>query len=115
MSGKFKKGEQGPEDSRRSTFDFPPVDKERTYPIIDVMREMGEVHDVSVSTVALAWLLAKEHTTSVIIGAKRSEQLTEDLKASSFRLDADDIKRLDEMSELRPGISRMDEADPKER
>ncbi len=102
LSGKFKKGEQGPEDSRRSTFDFPPVDKERTYPIIDVMREMGEVHDVSVSTVALAWLLAKEHTTSVIIGAKRSEQLTEDLKASSFRLDADDIKRLDEMSELRP-------------
>jgi aryl-alcohol dehydrogenase-like predicted oxidoreductase len=102
LSGKFRRGEQGPEGSRRSTIDYPPVDLDRAYPILDTMREIAEGHDASVARVALAWLLAKEFTTSVIIGAKSTEQLNDDLQAASLRLSADEVSRLDELSELRP-------------
>ena len=61
--------------SRRSTFDFPVVDKERTWRILEVLRPIAQAHNTAVSTVALAWVLAKPFVTSVIIGAKRVGQL----------------------------------------
>ncbi len=59
LSGKFKR-EGGPEGARRATFDFPPVDKEHGFAIVDAMRPVAEAHGVSVARVALAWLLAKK-------------------------------------------------------
>jgi aryl-alcohol dehydrogenase-like predicted oxidoreductase len=102
LSGKYKKGEKGPEGSRRSTHDFPPVDLDRAYPILDGMHEIAEVHEVSVARVALAWLLTRDPMTSVIIGAKTTEQLNDDLQAASLHLGDDEVRRLDELSKLRP-------------
>ena len=56
LSGKFSRENQKPEDSRRSAFDFPIVDKERTWRILDVLRPVAEAHGTSVATVALAWV-----------------------------------------------------------
>ncbi len=75
LSGKFTRENQKPEDSRRSTFDFPIVDKERAWRILDVIRPIAQAHNVSPATVSLAWMLAKPFVTSVIIGAKRLDQL----------------------------------------
>ena len=67
---------------------------------IEVMREVGERHGVSVARVALAWLLHQEVVTSVIIGAKRPEQLADNLAATTLELSADDLARLDDVSQL---------------
>lgn len=102
LTGKYSRENQKPEDSRRSSFDFPIVDKERTWRILDVLRPIAESHNASVATVSLAWILAKRFVTSVIIGAKRVDQLQQNLAAVDLQLTADDMKKLDEVSELPP-------------
>ena len=102
LSGKFGPGANTPEGARRVAFDFPPVDKDRAWPIVEIMREIGKGHDVSVARVALAWLLAKPHVMSVIIGAKTTEQLDDNLAAADLTLTAEEIARLDAASELSP-------------
>ncbi|MBN1208477.1 MAG: aldo/keto reductase [Myxococcaceae bacterium] len=102
LSGKFRRGGQGPEAARRSTFDFPPVDKERAYNVIDVMDGIAEAHGVSVARVALAWLLHQPHVTAIIIGAKTPEQLEDNLAAPSLKLTAEQLAALTTASTLPP-------------
>jgi aryl-alcohol dehydrogenase-like predicted oxidoreductase len=102
LAGKYSRENPKPENSRRSAFDFPIVDKERAWRIIDVMRPIAQAHGTSIATVALAWLLAKPVVTSVIIGAKRVDQLEQNLAAVELKLTAEDIKQLDEVSVLPP-------------
>ncbi|MGH6972510.1 MAG: aldo/keto reductase, partial [Caulobacteraceae bacterium] len=102
LSGKFDRDGKGPQGARRTSFDFPPVDKERSWPIIDAMREVAGAHKVSVARVALAYVLAKPFVTTVIIGARNTEQLEDNLAAADLSLSADELKRLDEVSALAP-------------
>jgi aryl-alcohol dehydrogenase-like predicted oxidoreductase len=102
LSGKFSRDGQGPQGSRRTTFDFPPVDRERAFKVIDVMREVGERHGASVARVALAWLLYQPAVTSVIIGAKTREQLADNLAASELKLSSADLDALGKVSQLPP-------------
>jgi aryl-alcohol dehydrogenase-like predicted oxidoreductase len=100
LSGKFSRENQKPAGSRRSEFDFPIVDKERTWNILDVMAPIAKAHECSVARVALAWLLSKPIVTSVIIGAKRLDQLQDNLAAVDLRLTPDELKQLDDVSAL---------------
>jgi aryl-alcohol dehydrogenase-like predicted oxidoreductase len=100
LSGKFGPGAPNPEGARRTSFDFPPVEMERAWACIALMREIGKAHGVSVARIALAWLLAKPHVMSVIIGAKTVEQLDDNLAATELVLSAEEIARLDEISTL---------------
>src|ERR1700723_475841 len=84
LSGKFTRHNQKPENSRRSDYDFPVVDKERTWKILDVMAPIAKAHGCSAARLALAWLLSKPAVTSVIIGAKRLEQLQDNLAAAEL-------------------------------
>jgi aryl-alcohol dehydrogenase-like predicted oxidoreductase len=102
LSGKYSRENQKPEGSRRSEFDFPIVDKERTWKILDAMAPMAKAHDCSPARIALAWLLTKPVVTSVIIGAKRLDQLQDNLAAVDLHLSGDEIKQLDEVSALPP-------------
>jgi aryl-alcohol dehydrogenase-like predicted oxidoreductase len=102
LSGKFSRENQKPEGSRRSGFDFPIVDKERTWKILDAMTPIAKAHGCSAARISLAWLLAKPVVTSVIIGAKRLDQLQDNLAAVDVKLTEDEIKRLDEVSALPP-------------
>ncbi|MGD9968474.1 MAG: aldo/keto reductase [Hyphomonadaceae bacterium] len=102
LSGKFTRAAAPTDGSRRAVFDFPPVDKERAYDIIDVMKEIGDARDVSVAQIALSWLLHQKHVTSVIIGAKTEAQLKDNLAATSVELSSDELNRLDQVSKLKP-------------
>jgi aryl-alcohol dehydrogenase-like predicted oxidoreductase len=102
LSGKYSRSNLKPADSRRSAFDFPIVDKERTWKILDVMAPIAKAHECSPARVSLAWLLAKPAVTSVIIGAKRHDQLQDNLAAIKLTLTHDELKRLDEVSALPP-------------
>jgi aryl-alcohol dehydrogenase-like predicted oxidoreductase len=75
---------------------------DRAYPILDAMNEIGNAHGVSVARVALSWLLSRDFVTSVIVEAKTVDQLHDNLAASSLELNADEVQRLDELSELPP-------------
>ena len=100
LSGKFSRDNQKPGDSRRSEFDFPVVDRERVWNVIDVLVPIAKAHGCSPARVALAWLLSRSRVTSVIVGAKRVEQLQDNLGAVDLHLSADDLSRLDEVSSL---------------
>jgi aryl-alcohol dehydrogenase-like predicted oxidoreductase len=100
LSGKFGPGAETPENARRSNFDFPPVDRERAWASIAAMRKIAEAHGVSVARVALAWLLGQTTVTSVIIGAKSTAQLDDNLAAADLVLTADELAELDAVSAL---------------
>jgi aryl-alcohol dehydrogenase-like predicted oxidoreductase len=100
LSGKFGPGAPAAEVARRATFDFPPVDKDRAWACVALMREIGKAHAVSVARVALAWLLGKPHVMSVIIGAKTVGQLDDNLAAVGLVLSPDETAKLDEASKL---------------
>jgi aryl-alcohol dehydrogenase-like predicted oxidoreductase len=102
LSGKFSRQNQKPEGSRRSEFDFPIVDKERTWKILDAMAPIAKAHDCSPARISLAWLLAKPVVTSVIIGARRLNQLQDNLGSVELKLTEDEIKTLDKVSALPP-------------
>ncbi len=97
LSGKFSRTNQKAADSRRSEYDFPIVDKERTWNILDMMAPIAKAHGCSPARVSLAWLLAKPVVTSVIIGAKRLDQLQDNLAAVELTLTQDELRQLDEV------------------
>ena len=97
LSGKYrKKGAEG----RRANFDFPPVDMDRADAVLDAMEPIATAHKVSVAQVALGWLLAQRHVTSVIVGAKRLDQLEDNLGAVALEFSEDELKTLDAASAL---------------
>ena len=100
LSGKYQRNEEGPEGSRRVAFDFPPVDNDRAFDVLDVMHPMAEKKGVSVARLALAWLLHQPAVTTVIIGAKKMEQLEDNLAAVEVKLTEDELQQLDEVSQL---------------
>lgn len=102
LSGKFRRNQQGPQDARRMNFDFPPVNKEKSFDILDVMQPIAEEKGITIAQLALAWLLHQPAVTSVIIGAKKPEQLEDNLKAVEVQLEAGDLEKLHEVSRLTP-------------
>ncbi len=100
LSGKYSGG--GGDEGRRKRFDFPPVDPHRGDAVISVLRDIADAHDVTCARVALAWLLHQEGVTSVIVGARKQEQLEDNLAASDLQLSEDELARLDEASRLTP-------------
>ncbi len=102
LSGKFSRDNQSPEGSRRSEFDFPIVNKDRAWDVIDVLRPIADAHGCSPARIALAWLLSKPVVTSVIVGAKRLSQLEDNIAAIDIALSEEEIRKLDAVSELPP-------------
>lgn len=100
LSGKFGREAKGEAGDRRTTFDFPPVNRDRAYDCIDAMRPMAQARGVSVAQIALAWLLHQPQVTSVIVGAKRPEQLVDNLAAAQVQLSTDELSALDNVSRL---------------
>jgi aryl-alcohol dehydrogenase-like predicted oxidoreductase len=100
LSGKYRRGEDGPEGSRHlGDWDEPPVyDADALYDLIEVLVEVGEAHGVSAAQVTLAWLLGRPGVTSVIVGARTEEQLSDNLAAATLELTASEAARIDEVS-----------------
>src|SRR6202795_4008164 len=125
LSGKFNRTNQKPADSRRTHYDFPIVDKERTWNILDVMAPIAKAHECSPARVSLAWLLVRPVVTSVIIGAKRLDQLQDNLAAVELTLTQDELRQLGEVSALPPeypgwvlpfqGADRLESVDRRQR
>src|SRR5271169_5912488 len=100
LSGKFDLVGPGPEDARRTSFDFPPVDRTRAKNVLNAMHAIKQETGIPISRIALAWLLTRPFVTSVIIGAKTQEQLIDNLGAIDVMLTPEQVAQLDEASAL---------------
>lgn len=100
LSGKYTRENEA--SGRRANFDFPPVEKEQGYNVVDTLKEIAASKEASVAQIALAWLLHQQGVTSVIVGARKEEQLIDNLKAADIVLSDEELKQLDEVSALKP-------------
>lgn len=104
LSGKFRRGQAGPEDSRRVKRGSDPgtIDVEKGFDVVDVLEEVAQAHKATIPQAALNWLLQKPGVTSVLIGARRVEQLADNLKAATWKMTPEEVARLDEVSAVPP-------------
>jgi aryl-alcohol dehydrogenase-like predicted oxidoreductase len=102
LSGKYTRLGASEEGGRRVNFDFPPVNKEKAFDIIDVMQVIAQQKGVTVAQIALAWLLHQPVVSTIIIGAKKEAQLLDNIKAADVKLTDDELAKLNEVSKLTP-------------
>jgi aryl-alcohol dehydrogenase-like predicted oxidoreductase len=100
LSGKYQRDGKASTEGRRAAFDFPPVEQERAYACIDAMKPMADQRKISIAQIAIAWLLHQKVVTSVIIGAKRLDQLNDNIAAADVTLDETEIETLNKVSAL---------------
>ncbi|MDR3712055.1 MAG: aldo/keto reductase [Puia sp.] len=100
LTGKYQREGGGENRGRRVEFEFPPVDQERGFRILDVLRPMAEEKGATIARLALAWLLHQRVVSSVIIGANKMEQLEDNLKSVDIRFTAEEMQKLDDVSKL---------------
>lgn len=99
LTGKFTR-DGADSASRRANFDFPPIDKELAYDLVDVMGNIAQSHDASIAQVALAWVRQQPGITSTIIGAKTLDQLHANIASTELQLTAEDLNQIDKVSPL---------------
>jgi aryl-alcohol dehydrogenase-like predicted oxidoreductase len=97
LSGKYREKDA---EGRRKGFDFPPVDGARGDAVIDAMIPIAQAHGVSVAQIAIAWLLHQPVVSTVIVGAKRPDQLDDNIAATRVVLSADELETLGKVSAL---------------
>lgn len=102
LTGKYKRNGEAPQGARLTSFEFPPVNKEKAFNIIDAVEPMAKKKQSSVAQLALAWLLHQRVVTSVIIGIKNAIQLEDNLKSTEITFSLDELNKLDEVSKLSP-------------
>ncbi len=100
LSGKFSDGKSSPDSARRATFDFPPLNKDRAHQCIEAMRPIAHKHKVSVAQIALAWILSNKAVSTIIVGARKLEQLQDNIQATKLTLDTEDLSALNTVSSL---------------
>jgi aryl-alcohol dehydrogenase-like predicted oxidoreductase len=100
LSGKYTRNDKKSGDGRRSLFDFPPLNKDKTFGIIDVITEIGKSYNTSAAAVALAWVRQQVGVTSTIIGAKNAEQLYSNVQSIQLTLSGEDLKKIYDVSAL---------------
>ena len=104
LSGKYTRGadDRSQGEGRRAAFDFPPVNMDRGFDLVEAMKRMADSRGdgASVAQIALAWLLYQPVVSTVIVGAKRADQLADNLAACDIELTAAEMAELAKLSEL---------------
>lgn len=103
LAGKYGRTAPAPEGTRfADAGQFVPFDKELGYRVVDALKEVAGRHGANPAQVALAWVLSKPAVSSVIIAARKAENLADDIKAVDLALSDEDIQLLDKVSD--PGV-----------
>jgi len=102
LSGKYTPENLSDPDTRYGGFDILPFDKARGFELVERMRAIAAGHGASVAQVAIAWLLARNAVTSVIVGAAKRYQLDDNLAAADLALSPAEIAALEAATALAP-------------
>lgn len=100
LTGKYKKGEAYPENSRATHQADKQINRLLTDENLDKVEKLEQIAvelGTNMSVLALAWILKKPVISSVITGASRPEQLSNNLKASGFKIPEDAMFRIEEI------------------
>ncbi|MBX9692691.1 MAG: aldo/keto reductase [Cyanobacteria bacterium] len=104
LTGKIRRGTPLPAESRlHKTAEYgPPVEDEYLYKVMDALDEISKETGKSVPQIALNWLIQRPTVANVVIGARNEEQLKQNLAAVGWNLSSEQVKKLDEASDLTP-------------
>ena len=102
LSGKYTRETPEPENARLNTFKIPPIDVEKGYDVVDLLKQIAQNHGASPAQVAIAWMLTKPFISSIIIGANKMHQLEDNLGAVKLNLSAQEIEQLDTLTAPQP-------------
>jgi aryl-alcohol dehydrogenase-like predicted oxidoreductase len=103
LSGKYRRDNPAPAGTRfAEAGSFVPYEKEMGYRVVDALKQVAARHSVSPARVALSWVLGRPAVSSVIIAARKVEQLEDNIAAVDLVLSDDDVRLLDAASD--PGI-----------
>ena len=103
LSGKYSRDNPAPAGTRfAEAGSFVPFDKEMGYRVVDALKQVAGQHNASPARVALSWVLGRAAVSSVIIAARKAEQLEDNIGAVDLLLSDDDVRILDAASD--PGI-----------
>lgn len=98
LTGRYTRQDPTGGKGRLAEFDFPPIDREKGYAVIDRARAIATRHGGTVTQVALAWVLAKPYVTTILLGASKVAQLEDNLGADELHLSADEVAELDRLT-----------------
>ena len=102
LNGRVSRDKPTEEGTRRNAMQFPPVDMPRAYDVIDALKALAELKSASVAQLAIAWLLHQARVTSVVVGARRVEQLNDNFGAVDIAFSNEESETLDRVSQLPP-------------
>ncbi len=104
LTGKYRRGQPRPQGTRLSDpkAGFMPFDEQKGFDIVEELDRIAKEHKATVAQAALNYLLQKPGVTSVIIGARTSEQLADNLKTTDWEMTSGEVARLDELSQPGP-------------
>jgi len=98
LSGKYTSDNLQAKENRLSGVNFLPIDKDAGFRVVEEMRQIAKSHGATVAQIALSWLLSKAYVTSVIVGASKTAQLEDNLKAVEVRLRGAELAKLNELT-----------------
>jgi aryl-alcohol dehydrogenase-like predicted oxidoreductase len=103
LAGKYSRNTPPPAGSRfADAGQFVPFDREMGYGVVDALKEVAARHGASPARVAISWVLGRPAVSSVIVAARKTDQLEDNIRAVDLRLSDDDVRQLDAASD--PGI-----------
>ena len=99
LSGRYTRQDPTGGKGRLATFDFLPFDKEKGYDLVERMRAIAAGHKATVAQLALAWMLAKDFISVIIVGASRMNQFEDNLGAMNLKLSPAELQDLDNLTQ----------------
>lgn len=99
MTGKYRRGQEAPEGSRRKNFDFPPIDKETAYDVVEYLDALAKEKGSTIPQLALSWVLQQDGISTVVIGAKKMNQLEDNLKAVAVEWSEEELSKVGALCE----------------
>ena len=106
LTGKYRRGEPAPAGTRvvENADEGMRIwnqrgQSEQTWQVLDMVRKVAEGRGVSLAQVAIAWLMARPAVSSVVLGARSMDQLTDNMAAADLKLTPEETQLLDEASE----------------
>jgi aryl-alcohol dehydrogenase-like predicted oxidoreductase len=98
LSGKYTRENPTPEGARLNKFQLPPIDVEKGYDVVDLLKAIAQNHQATPAQVALAWMLTKPFVSSIIVGANKMSHLEDNLGAAELTLSVQEVEQLDSLT-----------------
>jgi aryl-alcohol dehydrogenase-like predicted oxidoreductase len=103
LAGKYSRANPAPAGTRfAEAGSFVPFDRDIGYRVVDTLKQVAARHNVSPARAALSWVLGRPAVSSVIVAARKAEQLEDNIGAVDLRLSDEDVRLLDAASD--PGV-----------